>query len=145
MGLIGKVTTSREMSVDKTYSCIHSLSITNGGEVVFNLPNGLQAYHLFDDTGERLDKAPIEIVSNPAASDPAVYNGISCIGCHTDGMKLFTDEVRPVIQAAQNPIFNQGHALRLYVEQAVMDILVEQDTERFITALTKNREFVRWY
>ena len=108
----------------------------DGGEVVFNLPNGLQAYHLFDDRGERLDKAPTEIVSTKA-SDPAVYNGISCIGCHTDGMKPFTDEVRPVIEAAQNPIFNKAHALRLYVEQAVMDILVEGDTERFITALTK--------
>lgn len=108
----------------------------DGGEVVFNLPNGLQAYHLFDDRGERLDKAPTEIVSTKA-SDPAVYNGISCIGCHTDGMKPFTDEVRAVIEAAQNPIFNKAHALRLYVEQPVMNILVEGDTERFITALTK--------
>ena len=118
----------------------HPLSFNHdGGEVVFNLPNGLQAYHLFDATGERLDKAPTEIVSNPAASDPAVYNGISCIGCHTDGMKLFTDEVRPVIQATQDPIYDKEYALRLYVEQAVMDILVQQDTEKFITALTKTR------
>ena len=117
---------------------VHPLSFNHdGGEVVFNLPNGLQAYHLFDATGERLDKAPVEIVSDPAASDPAVYNGISCISCHTDGMKPFTDEVRPVIQAAQNTIYDKDYGLRLYVEQAVMDILVEQDTERFITALTK--------
>jgi hypothetical protein len=52
-------------------------------------------------------------------------------------MKLFTDEVRPVIQAAQDPIYDKDYALRLYVEQAVMDMLVEQDKERFITALTK--------
>ena len=117
---------------------VHPLSFNHdGGEVVFNLPNGLQAYHLFDATGERLDKAPVEIVSNPAASDPAVYNGISCIGCHTDGMKLFTDEVRPVIQAAQDTIYDKDYALRLYVEQAIMDILVERDTERFRTALRK--------
>ncbi len=108
----------------------------DGGEVVFNLPNGLQAYHLFDEGGVRLDKAPTEIVSTKA-SDPAVYNGISCIGCHTEGMKPFTDEVRAVIEAAQNPIYDKDYALRLYVEQAVMDVLVEQDTERFITALTK--------
>ena len=119
---------------------VHPLSFNHdGGEVVFNLPNGLQAYHLFDDKGGRLDKAPVEIVSNPAASDPAVYNGISCIGCHTDGMKLFTDEVRPVIQAAQDPIYDKDYALRLYVEQSIIDILVEQDTEQFITALTKTR------
>ncbi len=116
----------------------HPLSFDHdGGEVVFNLPNGLQAYHLFDATGGHLDKAPVEIVSDPDASDPAVYNGISCINCHTDGMKPFTDEVRSVIEAAQNPIFDKDYALRLYVEQADMDILVEQDTEQFITALTK--------
>ncbi|MCG9130589.1 leucine-rich repeat domain-containing protein [Candidatus Poribacteria bacterium] len=117
---------------------VHPLSFTHdGGEVVFNLPNGLQAYHLFDEKGERLDKAPIEIVSNPAASDPAVYNGISCIGCHADGMKPFTDEVRAVIEAIQDPIYDKAYALRLYVEQAVMDVLVKDDTDQFITALKK--------
>ena len=125
-------------SVGRQNIFVYPLSFNHdGGEVVFNLPNGLQAYHLFDEKGKRLDKAPVEIVSNPAASDPAVYNGISCIGCHTDGMKPFTDEVRPVIQAAQDTIYDKDYALQLYVEQAVMDILLEQDTEKFITALTK--------
>ena len=124
-------------SVGKQNISVHPLSFNHdGGEVVFNLPNGLQAYHLFDAKGVRLDKAPTEIVDSDA-DDPAVYNGISCISCHTEGIKPFTDDIRPVIEAAQNPIFNQAHALRLYVEQAVMDILVEQDTEKFITALTK--------
>ena len=117
----------------------HPLSFNHdGGEVVFNLPNGLQAYHLFDAKGRRLDKAPTEIVAlDQASGDPAVYNGISCIGCHTDGMKPFTDEVRAVIQSTQNPIFDKDHALRLYVEQPIMDTLVQEDTEEFIIALTK--------
>lgn len=108
----------------------------DGGEVVFNLPNGLQAYHLFDAAGMRLDKAPTEIVSTDA-SDPAVYNGISCIGCHTEGMKPFTDDIRAVIEATEDPIFDKAYALQLYVEQAVMDSLLQEDTEEFITALTK--------
>ena len=124
-------------SVGRQDISVYPLSFNHdGGEVVFNLPNGLQAYHLFDARGERLDKAPTEIVSDQA-SDPAVYNGISCIGCHTDGIKPFTDDVRAVIQAAQDTIYDKDYALRLYVEQPVMDILVEGDTERFITALTK--------
>ena len=110
----------------------------DGGEVVFNLPNGLQAYHLFDATGMRLDKAPTEIVDDKGAEDPAVYNGISCIRCHTDGMKPFTDVLRPVIEAREeDPTFDKDYALQLYVEQAVMDILVEGDTDQFITALKK--------
>ena len=62
------------------------LSFTHdGGEIIFNLPNGLQAYYLADAGGRRLDAAPIKIVRNPAASDPTVRNGLSC---SSEGMRL---------------------------------------------------------
>ena len=81
----------------------------DGGEIIFNLPNGFQAYYLIDATGNRLDVAPTTIVSNPAASDPAVRNGLSCIGCHTVGMKQdFEDEVRAVIEANANPPYDKA-------------------------------------
>ena len=116
----------------------HPLSfVRDGGEVIFNLPNGLQAYYIADGQGNRIDVAPIEIVSNPAAKDPAVRNGLSCIGCHTEGMKTFEDSVRAAIEAAGHPGFNKDHALRLYVDQAVMDVLVQEDTERYEVALAK--------
>ena len=108
----------------------------DGGEVVFNLPNGLQGYYISDASGNRIDEAPTNIVSNPAASNPAVRNGLSCIGCHTEGMKTFEDEVRAVVEKAPaGPVKDQG--LRLYVEQSVMDDLVEEDTERYRAALEK--------
>ena len=73
----------------------HPLAFTaDGGEVVFNLPNGLQGYYISDKLGNRIDAAPIAIVSNPAANDPTVRNGLSCMGCHTEGMKAFEDGVR---------------------------------------------------
>ena len=109
----------------------------DGGEIVFSLPNGLQAYYLADANGKRLDAAPIQIVSNPAADDPTVRNGISCIGCHTEGMKSFEDKVRTAIQQNANPLFDKVHALRLYVEQAQMDTLVQADTDRYEAALTQ--------
>ena len=114
----------------------HPLSFERaGGEVIFNLPNGLQAYYISDGLGNRIDVAPTDIVSNPAASDPAVRNGISCIGCHTDGMKEFEDEVRATITRTANPSYDKAHALRLYVEKKVMDRLVAEDTERYREAL----------
>ena len=110
----------------------HPLSFTHdGGEIIFNLPNGLQAYYLADAGGRRLDEAPINIVSNPAASDPTVRNGLSCIGCHTEGMKDFQDTVRSVIQRNANPPFNKGRALQLYTDKATMDTLVAEDTARY--------------
>ena len=114
----------------------HPLNFNHdGGEVIFNLPNGLQGYYLVDGNGLRLAEAPINIVSNPAASDPTVRNGISCIGCHTEGMKTFEDEVRSVIESNPNPSYNKAQALRLYVEQSVMDARVGVDMERYRGAL----------
>ena len=114
----------------------HPLSFTHdGGEIVFNLPNGLQAYYLVDASGNRLDAAPISIVSNPAASDPTVRNGFSCIGCHTEGMKKFEDGVLAVIKQTPNPPFDKARALRLYAEKSVMDALVDEDTQRYRRAL----------
>ncbi len=116
----------------------HPLSFTHdGGEIIFNLPNGLQAYYLVDAGGNRLDAAPIKIVRNPAASDPTVRNGLSCIGCHTEGMKVFEDEVRGVVEQNTNPPFNKDHALRLYAEKAEMDAFLAEDTARYRQALEK--------
>ena len=116
----------------------HPLSFTHdGGEIIFNLPNGLQAYLLVDAGGNRLNTAPISIVRNPAASDPTVRNGLSCIGCHTEGMKAFEDEVRGVVEQNANPPFDKDRALRLYVEKVEMDAFVAEDTERYRQALEK--------
>ena len=114
----------------------HPLSFTHdGGEVVFNLPNGLQGYYITNASGFRLDDAPINIVSNPAASDPTVRNGLSCLGCHTEGVKTFEDEVRSVIESNATPAYDKAQALRLYVAQSDMDALLQEDTERYKEAL----------
>ena len=107
----------------------------DGGEVVFNLPNGLQGYYLVNASGFRLDDAPINIVSNPAASDPTVRNGLSCFGCHTEGMKTFEDQVRPVIESNATPAYDKAQALRLYAEQSKMDALLGEDMDRYRVAL----------
>ena len=125
-------------SAGKQHIFTHPLDFTHdGGEIVFNLPNGLQAYYLSDAAGNRLDVAPIQIVRNPAADDPTVRNGISCIGCHTEGMKTFEDEVRAAIEQNPNPLFDKIHALRLYIEKETMETLVQEDTDRYKTALKK--------
>ena len=116
----------------------HPLSFTHdGGEAIFNLPNGLQGYYLVNAFGFRLDDAPINIVSNPAASDPTVRNGLSCLGCHTEGMKTFEDQVRSVIESNATPAYDKAQALRLYVEQSEMDARLGEDMDRYRVALTK--------
>lgn len=105
-----------------------------GGEIIFNLPNGLQGYLLVDSQDQRIDEGPIDIVSDgkKVSGTPAVVNGLSCMACHQHGMIPFTDQIR------------NGHILggdarelvkRLYPEQAEMDKLLERDRKRFLIAL----------
>jgi Leucine-rich repeat (LRR) protein len=125
-------------SVDKQNIRAYPLSFEHdGGEIVFNLPNGLQTYYISDEIGNRIDKAPTDIVSNPAASDPAVRNGLSCIGCHTQGMKTFKDVMRTTIELTESPTYDKTQALRLYVGQDKMDTFLEQDTEKYRQALVQ--------
>ncbi|MYB00148.1 hypothetical protein F4X90_10795 [Candidatus Poribacteria bacterium] len=114
----------------------HPLDFTHdGGEIIFNLPNGLQAYYLTTATGERLDEAPINIVSDAGSRDPIVRNGLSCMGCHTEGMKIFKDQMRSVIEQNLNPSYDKAQALRLYAEKSEMDSLVREDIARYRQAI----------
>ena len=117
---------------------LHPLDFTpDGGEVIFNLPNGLQGYYIVDATGSRLNAAPISIVADPAASDPTVRTGLSCFGCHIEGMNTFEDQVRDAIERRTNPTYDKAQALRLYVEKLEMDALVNEDRERYREALAE--------
>ena len=114
----------------------HPLDFTHdGGEIIFNLPNGLQAYYLSTATGDRLDEAPINIVSDAGSRDPVVRNGLSCMGCHTEGMKTFEDQVRSVIVQSQNPSYDKAQALRLYAEKSEVESLVREDIARYRRAI----------
>ena len=66
----------------------------DGGEIIFSLPNGLQAYLLADGKGQRIDKGPTAIVSDPRRPDRAVENGLSCMSCHARGIIEKNDQVR---------------------------------------------------
>lgn len=61
----------------------------DGGEVIYTLPNGFQAYVLVTASGKRLRIAPASIVHDNSMSQvgSVILNGISCISCHYDGMK----------------------------------------------------------
>jgi hypothetical protein len=107
-----------------------------GGEIIFNLPNGLQAYFLIDRFGRRLDAAPIAIVSdhnNP--DDPVIRNGRSCMSCHYEGVQSFKDDVRPVVSGMGVGFFERDKALALYPTQRTLDQLVEKDRQRFANAV----------
>jgi serine/threonine-protein kinase len=107
-----------------------------GGEMIFNLPNGLQAYYVTDHKGTRLNEAPTSIVTDRFAEDKTVRNGLSCIRCHDRGMKEFRDDVRPAVEKISGSgSINRREVLGLYPSYEEMTELVGQDRDRFLKAL----------
>lgn len=106
-----------------------------GSEIIFNMPNGLQAYLVADGFGRRINEAPIAIVSdrtNP--DDPVIRNGRSCMSCHYDGVRHFRDETRSVLQANASSPFDRDKALAIYPPQETLNRLIERDRERWNSA-----------
>lgn len=107
-----------------------------GGEMLFSLPNGLQAYFVTDGVGRRIDAAPTAIVADKFAGDKTVRNGLSCMRCHDQGIKSFVDSVRPAVEKLPgSPGFDKKQTLRLYAALQEMEGLVKDDTQRFLDAM----------
>lgn len=67
----------------------------DGGEFIFTLDNGLQAYYISNAAGTRLNKAPNTLVTDSDRPDNQVQAGLSCMGCHnSDGIIPKSDEIR---------------------------------------------------
>jgi serine/threonine-protein kinase len=114
--------------------------VSTGGEMIFNLPNGLQGYFVTDGVGIRIESAPTSIVVDEFASDKTVRNGLSCMRCHDRGVKTFADVVRPTFQKtakAGEAGVNVEAVLKLYPEQNKFDALVKQDDDRFMSTMEK--------
>ncbi len=111
----------------------------DGGESIFSLPNGFQAYYLNTADGKSLNVGPTNIVQDKRAKDLAVTNGISCMGCHEFGMIKAKDEIRKIALGGPGGKAFSRAELReidgLYPENEKMDRLLEGDAKRFADAM----------
>lgn len=109
-----------------------------GGEMIFNLPNGLQGYYLANAKGRRIDAGPTEIVTDKFAEDKIVRNALSCVRCHERGMKSFKDVVRPAVELLPGHLgYSKKQVLALYPEQDELSALLKKDGNRFLDAMEK--------
>jgi Planctomycete cytochrome C len=108
-----------------------------GGEIVFNLPNGMQAYLLVNGKGGRIDTAPAQVVTDKHqySGTAAIVNGLSCMACHNEGMKTgFKDEIRTGARVAGNA---EIQVQRLYPLAAAFDSRLEESRKMFLEAQFK--------
>lgn len=107
-----------------------------GGEMIWNLPNGLQAYLVTDNRGNRINEAPTSIVTDKFSEDKVVRNGLACMRCHDRGMKRFSDNIRPAfVSLPDSTGLHKSDILRLYVAKKQMDEFLDRDEKKFLRAM----------
>jgi hypothetical protein len=107
----------------------------DGGEMIFNLENGLQGYYIANAAGGRLDKAPNNVVQDPASRDGAVEAGLSCMNCHQiDGQLPKYDEIRDFQLNAGANAREIEDVLAIYVTRDELQAAFDDDQNRYRTA-----------
>lgn len=110
----------------------------DGGETIFTLPNGFQAYYLNTAKGGRLDKGPTEIVLDESQLDKAVTNGISCMGCHNQGIRQAKDDIRNHVLADRTFSKDVREKVEaLYPTAEELKELLDADASRFRNAMLR--------
>jgi serine/threonine-protein kinase len=114
--------------------------VHDGGEVVFNLPNGLQGYFLLDGKDNRIDAGPIEVVDDVLATSgtPHIVTGLSCMTCHAKGMIFNPAKEWDVVRDATTV---GGHmrekVQRLYPPHPLLKKKAKEDAALYLAALEK--------
>jgi serine/threonine-protein kinase len=105
-----------------------------GGELIFNLPNGLQGYMLVDPQGRRIEAGPIEVVSDAlrTSGTAAIVAGLSCMACHQHGIIAFKDTVRAGLAVEG---VARAKAEQIFLSKESMERLMKRDESRFLKSL----------
>ncbi|MGE0174210.1 MAG: c-type cytochrome domain-containing protein [Oligoflexales bacterium] len=110
----------------------------DGGEMIFQLPNGFLGFYLSNNLGVRIDKGPLNIVKNtngPANFLGAVVNGNSCLDCHRRGL---LDKADDILDFVKNNNFSANEielAEKLYPSREDFSELVTKDSVIYLKAM----------
>src|SRR5262249_6137171 len=101
--------------------------------------NGLHAYYIVNANNNRLDKAPVAIVSDPKRPDRAVEAGVSCMSCHVTGILPKADQM--LDHLGKNPkAFTRAEAeviKALYPGKDAVLKLMEEDAKKYTEVVAK--------
>ncbi len=109
----------------------------DGGEMIFALPNGFQAYYLATSDGKMLISGPTEIVRDTRRKDLKVTNGISCMSCHALGIRDENqDQIRDyVLSSASFDSETRKKVEAIYPPKEKMQAIMARDKKRFMDAM----------
>ena len=108
-------------------------------EVLYSLANGLHGYMVVDPAGDRLDGTPQEIEQDFMFPGEPVRPGLSCMGCHTQGLIKANDDLRfDLDNGMLEPVFDADTKDKIRNVNPIreeMDQLFTADIQRFTDAL----------
>ena len=105
-----------------------------GGEIIFNLPNGLQAYMLVNGNGQRIDKAPTAIVSDPKRPDRRSRTASRACRATHRGINPKDDQIRDYVDKNPESILEKRRRVdpcTCTPPAKKMRALMDEDAERF--------------
>ncbi len=109
----------------------------DGQRLIFSLPNGFFAFALYESDGHRIDQLPQRLELDAARSAGATLAAQSCLGCHTAGLKAFTDQMRSHLGSDKftGPRDVKDLALALYDTQNDWGRVLDEDGYRYRRAM----------
>lgn len=111
----------------------------DGGEMLFSLPNGMQAYYLTTASGQYLDAGPTSVVFYRNQLSPVsgitITNGQACMACHINGVIQASDGIKDSIKitgiaADQREAFDE-----LYLPDEMISEKFKQDMLYYLASL----------
>lgn len=111
-----------------------------GGEALWNWPNFMVGYVLYNGQYQLLSSAPQDAVVHPQNVEEsfAVENAISCFDCHSNHMLRMQDDMRPFLENnRQLSAAERGFVEELFPEQKFLDGRYQVDTDNYVNELTK--------
>lgn len=112
----------------------------DASEVIYTLPNGLQAYALFDGIGNRQNAAPVDVVTDvDSPLSPVINNANSCSRCHNAGLIPMQDQILSHVtaNASQFPSGDVQLVKRIYKGANAVNATFLHDNGLFARALTR--------
>jgi len=115
----------------------------DAAETIWQLPNGLQGYALWDGVGNRVDFADPNVVidTQTPLGNKVINNANSCSRCHNQGLIPFIDQVRAHVNAnAAQFIANDVRLVNdVYKGAAANAAQFKVDNKQYSAALAKLR------
>lgn len=109
----------------------------HANEIICSLPNGLQFYYI-SIKGLRADVADPAVVKNNEHDGDLILNGVSCMGCHRDGMRMAADTLRPYYEDhVIGESLLKDQVRRVYAPKDVLDARLLANQKTFLDALAE--------